>query len=265
MKIKALTLVLVTSALLAPTGDAAPSMGTAAPVPVPKPKIGTSPTPSLKQAAKLTVVNAAAVPGETRTLEARMTFGSDTPVVGKRVEFQITKRSDAPPSITSYPEIQASRGGMILAGSGTTDATGKVRVAFKMPVLPQGSYRLRAVFDGDAEVGATSGEGNLGAVKGITKLDLSDVVWGPNGGRVTFTLRRTSDNALIVMGVASPSTAPSITVKENDSAPVPQGTHDGTLTWNLRAKSAKSWTVKGLYFGDAAYQGVEVQRTYPKP
>src|SRR5690606_14558201 len=95
--------------LFSPAGRAAPAIGTAPPTPIVKS------TPKPLRFGKLAVTNAAAVPGETRTFEARFTLGSgDTPIAGKSIAFRIEGKNG-----TSVP------GGAIQVGAATTDATGK--------------------------------------------------------------------------------------------------------------------------------------------
>ncbi len=248
MKLRWLALVLTVPAalmLLSPSGLAAPGIGTAPPTPTMKP------VPKPLRFGKLAVKNAAAVPGEKRTLEARFTLGSgDTPIAGKSIAFRIEGKDG-----TTVP------GGAIDAGGATTDATGTAKLPFDIPELAQGAYRLVARFSADDDTAAATAEGNLGMVKGLTKIELSDLSWGnyknETGapfGTVFVTLRRVSDGQALTK---------KLTMTVNGK------------TWQVGGSSAtmaipvtappSTWHVKAQFMGDDANQPVEAQRSYTKP
>ena len=247
MKLHGLALALVVPAmmLLSPNGHAAPAIGTAPPTPTARP------TPKVLRFGKLSLKNAAAVPGEKRTFEARFTLGSgDTPLVGKSIAFRIEGKDG-----TNVP------GGAIEAGSATTDATGTARLPFDLPELAQGAYRLTARFSADDDTAAATAESNLGMIKGITKIELSDLSWGnyknETGapfGTIFITLRRASDGKALAKKITM--TVNGRTWEIGGSSP--------TMSIPVTAPPS-TWNVKAQFMGDDANQAVEVQRTYTKP
>lgn len=102
--------------------DAAETVGTAGPAPVVKAP------PKALRIGTLKVNSTAAVPGETRVLEALFTSGAaDTPLAGKSVAFRIEGKNG-----TSVP------GGAVAAGTAVTDAAGKAKLSFTIPSSPRG-------------------------------------------------------------------------------------------------------------------------------
>ena len=248
MKLRTLaTLLLLPSALLvlAAGASAAPTVGTAAPSPTVKA------APKVLRIGTVSVTNTLAVPGETRTLEARFTSGAaETPVAGKSIAFRIEGKDG-----TTVP------GGAIAAGSAVTDATGKAKLSFAVPELTQGAYRLIARFAADDDTAAATGEGNLGMVKGLTKIELSDLSWGTYKGEssapfgtVFVTVRRVSDARALAKKVRM--------------------TVNGKV-WEIGGSSTQmpipltappsTWNVKAEFLGDDANQPVEASRSYTKP
>lgn len=225
--------------------DAAETVGTAGPTPVVKAP------PKALRIGTLKVNSTAAVPGETRVLEALFTSGAaDTPLAGKSVAFRIEGKNG-----TSVP------GGAVAAGTAVTDASGKAKLSFAIPELAQGAYRLIARFAGDDDTASSTGEANLGMVKGLTKLELSDLSWGTYKGEssapfgtVFVTVRRVSDGSALAKKVRM--------------------TVNGKV-WEIGGSSTQmsipltappsTWNVKAQFMGDDANQPVEASRTYTKP
>lgn len=227
------------------SSSAAPSVGT-------PPKV-TPVSPSqikVKVRPTLAVKSAAAVPGETRTLEATLMQGQ-TPVAGKPVAFRLEGKNG-----TSAP------GGSIAAGSGVTNAQGVATTAFKVPELAQGAYRLVATFAGDdAMMGATD-DGNFGVIKVITEFDMGDLIWGtyknepgPPMGSVMISLRRKSDSAVL---------SKRFWVTVNGQRWQVGGGSSSFVMLPLPS-SATTWNVKVEFEGDDANQATAAQRTYKKP
>ena len=225
---------------------AAPAIGTARPAPTAKPA-----PPKVLRMGKLAVKNTAAVPGERRTFEARFTAGSgDVPIAGKNIAFRIEGKNG-----TTVP------GGAIDAGSATTDTTGIAKLPFVLPELAQGAYRVTARFAADEDTAAASAEGNLGMVKGLTKIELSDLTWGnyknETGapfGTIFITLRRASDNGTLAKPIEMTVNGKTWTIGGSSSVMSIPVTAPPT-TWNVRAR----------FMGDDANQAAEAQRTYTKP
>lgn len=120
---------------------------------------------------------------------------------------------------------------------------------------------MTARFAGDDDTAASTGEANLGMVKGLTKLELSDLSWGTYKGEssapfgtVFVTVRRVSDGSALAKKVRM--------------------TVNGKV-WEIGGSSTQmsvpltappsTWNVKAQFLGDDANQPVEASRTYTKP
>jgi hypothetical protein len=199
---------------------------------------------------KLEVTNASGTPGDTRTLEATLTSaGGGAPIAGKKVLFRIEGKDG-----TSVP------GGKLNAGSGVSDASGKVKAAFALPELAQGNYALRATFAGDSGAVGSEGEGNLLLVKAKTRIELSELNWsgyknepGRPSGSFTIYVKRLTDSRGITR---------TVTVNVNgqewrqlvdaSGQPIPFPGHS-------------PWQVHVQFEGDDAYMASAAQRTYVAP
>lgn len=251
MKFRALALVAVLPALLlaTPATEAAPVTA----VPTAAPTVVRAPA-AMKPISKLEVKNAAAVPGEKRTLEATLTAGAN-PLAGKVVTFRIEGKDG-----TTVP------GGGIDCGSDTTDATGKAKLQFTLPELAQGAYRLKARFAGDDAATASSDEGNLGMIKGITRFEMSDLIWGtyknepgPKSGSLIIKLIRQADGTAL-------SKSFKITVN-GQTWQVGGSSVGGVVAIPLTqpTQAGNTWNVKVQFEGDPANQASAAERTYTKP
>lgn len=208
--------------------------------------------PPTKLFTSLEVANASGAPGDAPTFEATLTARiGGAPISGKTIRFAIEGKSG-----TSVP------GGKINAGTAVTDASGKARVKFKLPELPQGNYALSASFAGDDRTASSEGVGNLLMVKTITKVELSDLIWGtykgepgPPSGTFSIKVIRTSDNEWLEKPVT-------ITVngKTWTTPGKPQGFYYIPLPSN-----ATTWNVHVQFEGDAANAASSAQKTYSKP
>lgn len=216
----------------------------------PAPPAAAKPRVPVRQIMKLEAKNAAAVPGETRTLEATLTSAGKA-VAGKSVRFRIEGKDG-----TTVP------GGGIDAGAAVTGEDGKAKVAFAVPELAQGAYRLKAIFAGDDKAMGANDDANFGVIKGITKLELGDLIWGtyknePGSptGTVMVRLSRQSDGKALAKPV-------SVTVNGKTwSIGGP-----GSLIMMLPLPTnATAWTVKAQFEGDDANQASSAERSYSKP
>lgn len=239
------TLALAATLLATSTASAAPGVSaTPAPTAAAKPRV------TARQVTKLEAKNAAAVPGETRTLEATLTTAGK-PVAGKTVRFRIEGKDG-----TSVP------GGAIEAGSAVTGEDGKAKLAFAVPELAQGAYRLKAIFAGDTQAMSSNDDANFGLIKGITKLELGDLIWGtyknePGSptGTVMVRLSRASDGKALAKPVSVTVNGKTWTI----GGP-------GSLIMMLPLPTnATSWTVKAQFEGDDANQASSAERSYSKP
>ncbi|MCB9544310.1 MAG: Ig-like domain repeat protein [Myxococcales bacterium] len=217
----------------------APALAQAAPV-----RAGRT-AQAARVAVRLTAKNAAAVPGETRTLEATLvTSATGRPVAGKPVSFKLKV------------------GNQILAlGTGTTNAQGKATVSWKATEINQGAYTLTARFAGDAQTTAAADDANFAMIKGITNLSLGNLIWGPldahgggDFGVVFVELRRQADGQRL---------AKPITMTVNGQTwQVNHGSNPSTTVSIVLPSNTNRWTVKAQYFGDGANQASSVERTY---
>jgi len=251
IKLRTLAAAAVLPALLlaTPSTEAAPV--TAAPTGT----VVRAPLP-VKALSKIEVKNAAAVPGEKRTLEATLTAGGN-PLAGKAVSFRIEGKDG-----TVVP------GGGIDCGSDTTDASGKAKLVFTLPELAQGAYRLKARFAGDDGATASADEGNLGMIKGITKFEMSDLIWGtyknepgPKSGSLIIKLIRQADGT--ALNKAFKITVNGQSWQIGGSSSTSSGVFAVPLTQATQA--GNTWNVKVQFDGDAANQATGAERTYTKP
>jgi hypothetical protein len=205
--------------------------------------------PKLKIVTSLSEQNVAGVPGETKVLEATLLGANNAAVAGKSVVFRIYGKNG-----TSVPN------GHIVAGTGVTDGAGHAKLSYALPELAQGNYELKASFAGDEAFASSSVDANLLMVKGITKVELGDLIWGtyknePGApyGVVGFSLKRTSDGKAL----SKPLT---ITVNGNTWTISGDVYHQIALPTNTT-----TWTVKVQYEGDGVYAATASTRTYHKP
>jgi hypothetical protein len=247
MNPKKLALLVVPFALLfAASSDAAPVHAQPAPV-LPRT------TPKPRPMATLQMANVAGVPGEAKSVAATLVGHGGAPLAQKKVEFTISPRSGA----AAIPP-QAMH-----VGSGVTDAQGKVSVAWSVPEIPQAGYVLHAHWDGDEEYGGANEAGNLFVAKGITKLEMSDLLWGYKGEELaafSVQLKRTVDGKALAKPV-------SVTV-------LPKGGQAKQWTVNLSGGyeqlpitplSAPSWKVTVRFNGDDVYLPFEVEKEFVHP
>lgn len=244
-----LCLATLTAALfLAPTGtsEAAPSVA-----PVNDRKVERVQPPAVRVAAKLEAKNAAAVPGETRNVEATLTQGANG-VAGKTVTFKLEGKNGSVANIN--------------IGSGVTNAQGKATVAWKVPELPQAAYALKASFAGDDGINAASDEANFGMIKGITKFDVSysygalDAHGGGNFPTLLIQLRRQSDNDALENKTVK------LIVNEGQPSQMIQTYSTGNYgqATALLPSSVTSWKVKLQFMGDGANQSTAFEKTYSR-
>jgi hypothetical protein len=238
MNIKLVTSCFAALALFAVVSPstAAPTVsapGTVAPGPAPQPKI--------KIQTAVTAKNVAAVPGEKKNYEATLVQkGSNAPLAGKPVRFTVNN---------------------IVIGSANTDANGKaVFASYATPELAQGNYPIKASFAGDDNYFATNDDANLLVVKGITNIDLGNLIWGtyknePGSpyGTIIFNLKRTVDGQAVQRPLQ-------ITVNGQTWTLQPSTVHSIALPQN-----ATTWNVKVTWAGDGVYQPFEVSKTFHKP
>ncbi len=244
MKTRSIALALA-AVLLASAAAAAPTAG-----PAVTPTLKERELPKIKTPTKLEVKNAAAVPGEKRTLVATLTSGTN-PLAGKSVSFRVEGKDG-----TTVP------GGAIDVGSDVTDAQGTAKVTFNVPELAQGAYKLVASHAGDAQTMGSTDTGNFGVIKGITKIELGDLIWGtyknepgPKTGSVIVKLVRQSDGATLAKPVVMTVNGQTWTV----------GGPNSTVIMIPLPTNASTWNVKAQFEGDAANQASSSQRTYTKP
>jgi hypothetical protein len=237
---------LTTAFLFAPIGtsQAAPQMQPTTNQPQARP----AKPVEIKKVATLEAKNAAAVPGETRTVEATLKAGQN-PIAGKRVYFQLKGKDDGPSASFNM-------------GSAVTNAQGKATLAWKVPELAQAGYALKARFAGDDDTGAASDEANFAIFKGITKFDVDysygalDAHGGPHFGTLLIALRRQSDNKALTKTFK-------VTINEGESTEAIKDytTTSGFVTVLLPTQT-NTWKVKIQFFGDAANQATEHKKTY---
>lgn len=237
---------LTTAFLLTPIGvsEAAPPQMQ----PSDRPQVEPTQPVVIKKITKLEAKNTAAVPGETRNVQATLKAGQN-PLAGKTVHFRFTGKGDGPSASFDI-------------GSAVTNAQGKATVAWKVPELAQAAYRLEATFAGDDDTRAASDEANFGIIKGITEFDVDysygalDSHGGPHFGTLLIALRRQSDNAALTKTFK-------VTINEGQST---QAIKDYTTTNGfvtvLLPDQTNTWKVKIQFFGDAANQATQHDKTY---
>lgn len=236
---------LTTAVLFAPApADAAPPQMQ----PTDRPELEPTNPPVIKRFTKLATKNGAAVPGETRKVEATLTAG-ETPLAGKRVRFKLRGRDDGP-SVD------------IDIGSSLTNAAGKATFDWKVPELAQAGYVLEAKYAGDDDTRAAADDANFAVFKALTKLDVDysygalDAHGGPHFGTLLIAVRRKSDNAALTKTVKVTINAGEATETIRDYT-----TTNGFVTVILPT-ATNTWKVKIQFFGDAANQGVQHEKTY---
>ncbi|MEZ4463987.1 MAG: Ig-like domain repeat protein [bacterium] len=200
--------------------------------------------PAAKMVVQIQAKNTAAVPGETRTVEATLTSQAGQGVPGKVVVFTFQGPN-----------------GTLAMGTGTTNASGRATVQWAPPELAQGAYTFRARFAGDATTLSATDQANFGIIKGITKLTLSDLIWGPldahggpSFGVVMVRLERQADHKAL----AKPIT---MTVNGNTWV-VNNGSNPTTSIQIALPSNTHQWNVKAQFMGDAANQASMAQRAY---
>jgi hypothetical protein len=202
----------------------------------------------IKKIAKMTAKNAAAVPGETRNVEATLTSpNGETPIAGKPVSFRFEGKNGG-----------GGANVVINLGSATTNAQGKATVAWKVPELGQAPYTLKASFAGDDDTAAAADEANFGIIKGITKFDATfnygalDSHGGPHFGTLMVYLRRQSDNATLDKTFH-------FTV---NGSPRDYTLQNGNFVSIVLPSGTNTWNVKLVFDGDAANQATMLEKTY---
>lgn len=141
--------------------------------------------PATKRFTRLTTNNVMATVGETRTLEATLTFGTaGGAAAGKPVTFKVKK--DDGTQLLVLPTV-------------VTNAQGKATLPWKIPEYAQAVYTVTASFGGDSESMASSDDARCHVLKANTEFDARyhygalDSHGGPKFGTVSITLRRKSD------------------------------------------------------------------------
>jgi hypothetical protein len=236
---------LTTGLVLTPIGAsaAAPQLEPTSP-PTAKP---TRP-PEIKRLAKLEAKNGAAMPGETRTIEATLTSGQ-SPLAGKTVRFKLEGKSDG-------PNVS------INLGTAVTNAQGKAKLEWEVPELAQAGYLLKATFAGDDDTRSASDEANFAVFKAVTKFDVAynygalDSHGGPHYGTLLIALRRESDDKALAKTFK-------VTINEGQSTEVIRDyTATNAFVTVLLPSQTNTWKVKIQFFGDAANQATQHDKTY---
>ena len=232
--------------LLASPSSAAPVSAAPAPTPTVAPKI------AVKTISKVEAQNSAAVPGETKSLNATLTIAG-APAAGKAVSFRIEGKNG-----TTVPN------GGIECGTATTDENGKAKLQYTFPELAQGAYALKVRFAGDDKATSSSDDANLGMIKGITTVELGDLIWGtyknesgPKSGTLMIKLVRKADGKALNKSLK-------VTVNGNSwniggSSSTPSGIN------MIPLPNAATWNVKVQYDGDDANQAASGERNYTRP
>lgn len=233
---------LIPLALLLPASTiAAPVVAT--PTPGPAPTVQQQPKMILTT--EVTPKNVIAIPGETKTFQATLTAGGNG-VAGKTLIF------------ISGPPI----GGGVL-GTGVTDAQGVARISYTLPEVPQGAYGYKVRFQGDDGARSSQNDANISMVKGITKVELGDLIWGtyqnepgPKTGTIMIKLVRPVDGKALNK---------QLTVTVNGKTWNVGGSSTGSGIVMLPLPDANAWNVKAQFFGDDANLATQAERTYSKP
>jgi hypothetical protein len=234
--------------LLSPTSNAAPS---AQPAP-PTPSVQARPQIKVKALSELTMKNVGTVPGEKRTYEAVLKTKAGDPLANRKVSFRIESKNGS----------NVPNGGIVI-GEDNTDAQGKAKVDFSLPELAQGNYALKASFAGDDEYAGDKVESNLLVVKAITKIELSNLMWGtyknePGApyGTIGINLIRQSD---------SKSLPKQMTITVNGKTSTLYAGSSGYHQMVLMPMDAKTWNVKVQFEGDDYAMASSAERTYTRP
>lgn len=238
--------------LLASSSSAAPVAAAPNPTTAPTATPTVAPKIAVKAFSKVEAQNAAAVPGETKNLQATLTIGS-APAVGKAVAFRIEGKNG-----TTVPN------GGIDCGTATTDENGKAKLQFSFPELAQGAYALKARFAGDDKAASSGDDANLGMIKGITNIDLGDLIWGtyknetgPKSGTLMIKLVRKADGKALNK---------SLKVTVNGSSWNIGGSSSTSSGINMiPLPNAATWNVKVQFDGDDANQAASGERNYTRP
>lgn len=213
---------------------------------------GTVPTDKLPGALpageKLEVRPAMGVVGATANLEATLTQGG-SPVAGRSVSFKVT-----------------GHGASIAAGSATTDASGKARLAFKVPELEQQSYELTAVSSGGPQPAPAVGKAGLGVFKADVKLTVVEgrpkaPAKGPAKTDMSARLLRFSMTRLTDGAEVNRKVKVYLDGKLFDEA----SSNGATRLPELPEVAAiGSWNVEVVFEGDGSYLGKTAKTTIPR-
>lgn len=236
---------LTTGLVLAPQGASAAAPQVA---PTNLPEVQPTKPVAIKRIAKLEAKNGAAVPGERRNVEATLTAGQ-SPLAGKTVRFKV-RGKEGGPNIS------------IVLGTAVTNAQGKATLEWEVPELAQAGYTLAATFAGDDDTRAASDEANFAIFKAMTTFDVAynygalDAHGGPHFGTLLIALRRDSDDEALTK---------TFKVTINEGLPT-QAIKDYTTTNGfvtvLLPSDTNTWKVKLQFFGDAANQATQHDKTY---
>lgn len=235
---------LTTGLFFAPHGASA-----AAPQVAPtNPDLGPVKPPTIKRITKLVAKNAAAMPGERRSVEATLTSGQ-SPLAGKSVRFKVRGKDDG-------PNIS------IVLGTAVTNAQGKATLEWDVPELAQAGYSLVATFAGDDDTRAASDEANFAMFKAHTTFDVAynygalDAHGGPHFGTLLIALRRDSDDEALTKTFK-------VTINEGQATEAIKDytTTNGFVTVLLPSQT-NTWKVKLQFFGDTANQATQHEKTY---
>lgn len=236
------TLLLASSSVAAPSVQPAPTIS-----PTVRPPL------KVKTVSELTMKNVGTVPGEKRTYEAVLkTKAGDAPLANKKVTFRIEGKNGS-----TVPN------GAIVMGEDMTDAQGRARIEFAMPELAQANYALKAAFAGDEDTAGDKVEANLIVVKAVTKIELSNLMWGtyknePGApyGTIGIKLVRQSDQKTL---------AKPLKITVNGQSWTLSGSGGGYHQVVLQPMNANSWNVKLVFEGDDYAIATSAERTYQKP
>lgn len=211
----------------------------------PSAELQKAPPLAIKSLSKLKLENAAGLPGETKTLKATLTTGGN-PLTNKSVKFAIK-----------------TGGGDVVCGTDATDRGGVAKVQCKLPELNQGNYTMVASFAGDAHTFPSKDEANLLMIKSITKIELSNLIWGtyknekgPPYGTYMIKLIRTSDGTALAKPMEITLNGSTHTVNHGSN---PSAVVQMALTGN------GPWSVSVQFNGDGANAATSASKTYHHP
>lgn len=250
---------LTAALVVVPTGDSAAAPPVAA---QDRPKVERVNPPTVKIPAKIEAKATAAVPGETRNVEAKVTRGSNG-IAGQTVSFEFAGTNP-----------MNGKGIVIKLGAAQTNAEGKATFAWKVPELGQAAYTLKASAAGD-DVGNLEDTANFGIIKGITKLDVRysystvDSKDPTKIPQLMMSLKRQADGETLNKPIT-------LTVNDNDPQrggrvqTYPNGSGFVTAilqdwgTVNGNRVPVNQWKVKVVFEGDAANQATMFEQTFSK-